>query len=74
MKCLLDRRDRAALPVAEAFGSTATPRASGEMEVQLRDTWAADLVSLMRVLGEGVRRGAVMTAEEEGGWRDEDRG
>lgn len=57
MKCLLDRRDRAALAVAEGLGWPMSHQDDG-VEVDLPDTWAADLAAFMAVFGEGVRRAA----------------
>ena len=57
VKCLLDRRDRAALEVAEGLGWPMSHQDDG-VEVDLPDTWAADLAALMGVIAEGVRRAA----------------
>jgi hypothetical protein len=65
MKCLLDRRERAAVGVAEALGWPVTLWGAGGVEIRLPDTWAADLAALMAVFGEAVRRGMVVTGEEE---------
>ena len=57
MKCLLDRRDRAALAVAEGLGWPMSHQ-DDRVEVDLPDTWAAQLAALMAVFGEGMRQAA----------------
>jgi hypothetical protein len=71
MKCLLDRRDRAALAVAEGLGWPASecgdipgnvlepaPERPYMVELDLPSTWAADVAAVMGVFAEGVRRAA----------------
>ena len=58
VKCSLDRRDRAALAVAEGVGWPVSHEHGDRVTVHLPDTWAADLAALMQVFGEGVRKAA----------------
>jgi len=58
VKCTLDRRDRAALAVAAGLGWAASHDGRDRVDLELPDTWAADLAGLMQVFGEGVRKAA----------------
>ena len=58
VKCRLDRRDRAAVAVAEGLGWRVSHDGGDSVDVDLPSDWAADLAGLMQVFGEGVRRAA----------------
>jgi len=57
VKCLLDVRDRRVMSVCEGMGWPVSYRGDSA-EVDLPDTWAAELAALMALIGEGVRRKA----------------